>query len=74
MKTTIGRIVIFNMPDYLKNCVNGNKQDKLPAMIVSVNSETSVNLKVFTDGVNDLWITSVPQGDSPNNWNWPEIE
>ena len=71
MKPTIGRIVIFNMTDDLKNKVNGNKQDKLPAIIVAVWSETTVNLKVITDGINDLWITSATQGDNPYNWNWP---
>jgi hypothetical protein len=74
MKPTIGRIVIFNMPDYLINGVNGNKQTKLPAIIVAVWSETTVNLKVITDGQNDLWVTSASQGDSPNQWNWPVKE
>jgi len=74
MKPTIGRIVIFNMPDYLINSVNGNKQTKLPAVVVAVWSETTVNLKVITDGQNDLWVTSASQGDSPNQWNWPVKE
>lgn len=50
MEPTIGRIVIFNMPDYLKNGVNGNKSEKLPAIIVGVHGPTCVNLKVITDG------------------------
>jgi len=74
MKPTIGRIVIFSMPDYLKVCVNGNKQDKLPAVIVAAWSDTVVNLKVITDGQNDLWVTSVSQGDNTNQWNWPVKE
>jgi hypothetical protein len=74
MKPTIGRIVIFNVPDYIKNGINGNKQDKLPAIIVAVWSETTVNLKVITDGQNDIWTTSVSQGDNVNQWNWPIIE
>ena len=74
MVPTIGRIVIFNMPDYLKNGVNGNKSDKLPAIIVGVHGPGCVNLKVITDGQNDLWVTSVLQGDSPNYWNWPVKE
>ena len=73
-KATIGRIVIFNMPEYLKNGVNGNKSDQLPAIIVSINNPTNVNLKVITDGQNDLWVTSAAQGDAPNQWNWPVIE
>jgi hypothetical protein len=74
MKPTIGRVVIFNMPEYLKNSVYGNKQEQLPAIIVAVWGETTVNLKVITDGQNDLWATSVSQGDGPNQWNWPVIE
>ena len=74
MKPTIGRIVIFNMPDNLRNGVNGNKSDQLPAIIVAAWSETTVNLKVITDGQNDLWVTSVSFGDGPNQWSWPVIE
>jgi hypothetical protein len=74
MKPTLGRIVIFNVPDYIKNGINGNKQDKLPAIIVAVWSETTVNLKIITDGQNDIWVTSVSQGDNVNQWNWPVKE
>lgn len=74
MLPTIGRIVIYTMPDHLKNSVNGNKQDKLPAMIVAVWSTTTVNLKVITDGQNDLWVTSASEGQQPGQWHWPVIE
>lgn len=71
MEPTIGRIVHFNMSDDARSRVNGNKQDKLPAVIVAVWGPTCVNLKVITDGVNDLWITYANQGDQPGQWNWP---
>lgn len=74
MKPTIGRIVIFNVPEYIMNGINGNKSSQLPAIIVAVWSETTVNLKIITDGQNDIWATSVSQGDGVNQWNWPVIE
>lgn len=74
MKPTIGRIVIYNQTEYSKNSIQGNKPDQLPAVIVAVWGEVTVNLKVLTDGVNDLWITSASKGDGPGQWNWPVIE
>jgi hypothetical protein len=69
MKTTIGRIVIFNVPESLKPTVNF--AEKLPAMIVRVWSDTCVNLKVITDGKEDLWYTSCVEGNQELGWNWP---
>lgn len=74
MKPTIGRIVHFNMTDHHKNSVNGNKSAVCPATVVAVWSDSCVNLKVHTDGVNDLWVTSASQGDGPGQWNWPKRE
>lgn len=76
MTPTIGRIVIYTLSEHDKNSINGNTTDKLPAIIVNVWSDTCVNLKVITDGINDLWKTSVAlanEGRSvPNTWVWPE--
>jgi hypothetical protein len=77
MKPSIGRIVIYNTTedDRTKMKEAGcNKQEKLPAIIVSVWSESCVNLRVLCDGNMDLWKTSSSQGDIPSNWNWPVIE
>lgn len=82
MKPTIGRVVIYNTTeaDQAKmraaGTLNGgcNVQDKLPAIIVAVWSETCVNLKVIADGNLDLWVTSANQGDALGNWDWPVIE
>jgi hypothetical protein len=71
MKPTIGRIVIFNVPEDIRPKVNHAEQ--LPAIIVRVWSEDMVNLKVITDGINDIWITSVHKGDEVNQWNWSVI-
>ena len=80
MKPTIGRIVIYNTTEADKAKMraaglNGtcNVQDILPAIIVAVWSDECVNLKVITDGILDLWVTSALKGDQPMNWNWPVI-
>jgi len=82
MKPTIGRIVIYNVSDEQKIAMENsykntgkscNVQSKLPAIIVAVWSDIVVNLKVITDGNEDLWITSVHQGDGQTEWNWPNI-
>lgn len=54
----------------------------LPAIIVNTWEHTSyendeVNLKVFTDGSNDIWPTSIPHDQetkAPGTWHWPEIK
>jgi hypothetical protein len=72
MKPTIGRIVIFNVPQDMKPKVNF--AEKLPAIIVRTWSNDIVNLKIIADGPEDLWETSVPMGDKERNWNWPVKE
>ncbi|MEA4981410.1 MAG: hypothetical protein VB066_01705 [Paludibacter sp.] len=82
MKPAIGRIVTYTTSDSDKNqmkaagAISGgcNVQDKLPAIITAVWSETCVNLKVICDGNLELWKTSSIQGDEPYCWNWPVIE
>lgn len=76
-KPTIGRIVIYNTTEaqrkeFEKN--NENQAKQLPAIIVAVWSNSCVNLKVITDGKNDLWVTSSVQGEQDGNWNWPTIQ
>ena len=80
MKPTIGRIVIVNLNDEHATLLGGNhdpkygKEKKAPAMIVAVWSDTCVNLKVFGDSANNIWLTSSNQGDQPGQWAWPAIE
>jgi hypothetical protein len=79
-KPKIGRIVIYKTTEQdKKNFRDGfehaNVVDELPAVIVNVWSDTCVNVKVLTDGrTQDLWKTSINQGDQAGNWNWPVIE
>jgi hypothetical protein len=72
MEPTIGRIVIFNVPDDMKKKVNF--ADQLPAIIVRVWSNDCVNLKIITDGMEDIWQTSVTKGNEVNQWVWPVIK
>lgn len=65
MKPTIGRTVIYD-----------NNSEKLPAIIVGVNSDTNVNLQVLrNDGLSGgvQWKQNVEQGDDIWQWNWPVI-
>ena len=53
----------------------------VPAILTYVHSETMVNLKVFLDGNDDLWVTSRAKHDNPDDeadappapghWDWP---
>lgn len=46
----------------------------LPAVVVRVWTETTVNLKVWTDGPTDVWVTSAMRGDGAGEWEFrPEI-
>lgn len=72
MEAAIGRIVIFNVPEDMKPKVNW--AEKLPAIIVRIWSNDCVNLKIITDGTDDIWQTSVPKGTEVNQWQWPEIK
>lgn len=75
MSPSIGRIVIFKLPDTAEP-VNGSREH--PAIVVSVHSETMVNLRVFFDwnpnpgefgqytrdqDFLSEWQTSVPRAD-----------
>ena len=72
MEPTIGRVVIFNVPEDMKPKVNF--ADQLPAIIVRVWTEGVVNLKIITDGFEDIWQTSVAKGSDVNQWQWPVIK
>jgi hypothetical protein len=77
-KPTIGRIVHYKTTEKERKSMQDhnacNVQEVLPAVIVAVWSETTVNLQVICDGELALWKTSVPIGDDEGNWNWPVID
>lgn len=57
---SLGRIVIAHGLDPKAN----NGATEAPAIIVRVWNEHAVNLKVLTDGENDVWMTSVSLYDA----------
>ena len=75
-KISIGRIVRYRTTEAERLTfkeLQCNEAKELPAIIVAHWGGTTVNLKVFVDGrVQDLWKTSVTEGDQPGNWSWPE--
>lgn len=72
---SVGRIVHYVLPD------GRSKGEVRPAIIIRVWSQTCVNLQVFIDHTNDypipqvedLWRTSVMEGDKDQlgTWFWP---
>lgn len=81
-KPTIGRIVKYKTTlierEQLKmNYVTGeygNGSEELPAIIVAVWSDTTVNVQVFSDNkLGTFWKTSIQKGDQEGQWNFPVI-
>jgi len=72
MKPIIGTIVIYHCDKEQKEKKNNN-QEYAPAIITTVWSDDCVNLKVLTDGDENLWLTSMMRGDSEYQWNFPVI-
>lgn len=76
VKPSQGRVVIYVWPEHKKE--GNNHGDTSPAVIVRTWEDTSYqndecNLKVLSDGENNLWVTSVPYSETnePNTWHWP---
>lgn len=77
---TPGRIVTYVLTEQDAARVNTLDQNRnngaqlgseFPAIVVRVWSSTTVNLKVFLDGADDLWVTSRLEGERPGTWHWP---
>lgn len=71
MKPTIGRIVIYTLPT--GNDFRNNGAREAPAIIARVFDDGKINLRVFLDGSETPWATSVTEGTSPDTWHWPVI-
>ncbi len=74
MKLTIGRIVIYHVGENDPPELRSNGATELPAIVVTVFSDTYANLKIFTDGPTDVWKTSVSEGAARYCWSWPKRE
>jgi hypothetical protein len=46
-----------------------------PALIVATKPEGPINLQVFLDGCDVLWVVGVEQAEEPKetHWNWPPV-
>ena len=77
MKPTIGRIVTYATTATEQKQINehprNTPQEKSPAMIVAVNEDDSVNLKVFIDGWGEIYSKNVKEGDQAGQYTWPAI-
>lgn len=72
MKVTIGRIVQYNTTEEERKKMEktGNVVNHLPAVVTNVFGDV-INVKVFADGEGeDIWKTSIAQGDNEGEWNW----
>lgn len=79
---TLGDIVIYNLNDQQQleargnhmgygpdgEKANGDGYRKVPAVVVAVWSQGCVNLKVLTDGPNNVWAKSAGRGVNPGQW------
>lgn len=71
-----GRIVAMAnrpLPDGGSPLLNPTRPgDILPAIIVRVWDDGSINAQVLLDGELTLWVTSRHFGDNGGTWRWPE--
>jgi hypothetical protein len=76
-QVTVGRIVLYVAND---NKTTNNGAEILPALVVRTWEDSGyqndeVNLRIFQDGPEVLWRTSVPHDadKAPGTWHWPEV-
>ena len=75
---TIGDTVLYiptnDQHEVMKKAPNCNTAAMLPATVVAVWSEDTLNLKVHLDGgLPDLWVTSSIKGTGEGNWMDSEV-
>ena len=51
---------------------------QFPALVVRVLSNdileiTGINLRVFLDGTDELWVQNAQEGPEPGKWHWPLV-
>lgn len=75
MAVKLGKLVYYTPSkkeaEMLSEKESTNIREKYSAIVVhceSSNDETPVNLKVFIDGKEDLWIRAVVKGTEPGTW------
>jgi hypothetical protein len=80
-RLSVGLIVHYRLSDEdlrklsARSLIAGNQPhvgDVYPAVILRVNGELSVNLRVLLDGPDDVWLTSRNYSVETNGcWFWP---
>ena len=66
----VGEIVLYRVGPGDTAELRNNWAEVLPAIVVQPWSPTCANLKVFTDGPTDVWVTSAVKGDEPSQWSY----
>ena len=70
---TVGRIVHYHVADHDSAELRNNGVKLLPAVVTRTFADSNtVNLKIFADGPDDFWKTSVTMGEGPGQWSWPQ--
>lgn len=65
----LGDTVLYHLNEYDRKDIRGNSMNSpCPATVVKVWDQKTLNLKVHTDGENDLWKTSVKPGTNPGDF------
>jgi len=44
------------------------ERDYCPAIVTAIHANFTINLKVFLDGSDDLWVTFIGYGHHPGSW------
>lgn len=76
-RPTIGRIVMYATTAHdqriIKEHPECTNQEKLPAIIVAVNADDTVNLHVLCDGPKRYYAKEIKEGKEPGQYSWPEV-
>jgi hypothetical protein len=66
----VGDRVLYTLTAEDVTKAGGNKSTRLPGVVVAVfpSEDGKVNLKVFGDGPEDFWVTSIPHGEKAGQW------
>jgi len=85
VRPTLGRIVLYTLDEQdaqqvqharLASTTAGANTaaagSTFPAIVVKAwEDPDELNLQVFLDGPDTLWVTSIPLGTGPRSWAWP---
>lgn len=76
-KPTIGRIVHYQTTAQDQKLIGEHpsctNQEKLPAIIVAVNEDETVNLNILCDGPRSHFAKGVKEGKKEGQYSWPEV-